>query len=369
MLFLMSATFGLFIGVLLVELVLHRGAVRRQVFLYHLRACVRLQQPLVDAFALTRGTSWTIRSIMRGLHGRLARGMPLSEAIGHKWSCLPGWFRHMIAIGEKTGNLEDILDRMVETDAHDEELRLRFSKGMVYPLLLCVYISGLGGLLSLFAVPRFDALYADMGFADDAALSLRVFVYVIWFAGWVELLLCLAILLSGPHPFGPNVEFFPGLRHAKYFLIRCVPWLRHGHKTSAYGRWAAVTGLMLEAGYTLPEAAELAAEIESDPYFSRHVRSWAGKLRDGQSLASILRADSSAPRLLAWQVATAEGGAFLPDTLRRCGAELAIMLRRHVGILIRFFAIFLTLVLSVGVFYFAWAWFGAEIYLLDNLLS
>jgi type II secretory pathway component PulF len=330
---------------------LRRSSARREVFTLHLRACVRLQLPLDKALAQSEGAPAEIGAMMRKTSRQLEGGVPLGVALAGQWACIPSWYTRMVQIGERYGNLADVLDRVVEADSRAEELRVRLFERILYPLFLCSFLISILSALIIWIIPSFVDMFKDMGV--ELPLSTKIlfagsafFTYmpVVGIAIWALLIAAVLIL---PFPWGRNLEqrFWPLFR-LRYQLLRFVPFLGKYHVRAACGRWATTVSMLLDAGCPLPDAVEEASRVESDPRFRKTAGRWAELVRGGERLGDVIADTTFVPRSFVWQVKTAEGGRHFPDVLRQVGENEVVRVQMQVGRLVRAITPFLVLVIG-----------------------
>jgi general secretion pathway protein F len=103
------------------------------------------------------------RQLLQQVLDRLREGRPFSAALQQFPEHFPALFVAAVRASERTGDLQETLDRYVVYQAQVESLRKKIIAAAIYPALLIV----VGALVSLFllgyVVPRFSQVYEDMG--------------------------------------------------------------------------------------------------------------------------------------------------------------------------------------------------------------
>lgn len=103
------------------------------------------------------------RRVLRQIIARLYEGQPLSSALEDSAANFPALFVATVRASEKTGSLSEVLSRYIVYQSQLEKVRSKVISALIYPLLLAV----IGGLVMVFlmfyVVPRFSAIYADLG--------------------------------------------------------------------------------------------------------------------------------------------------------------------------------------------------------------
>ena len=103
------------------------------------------------------------RSLLDDLTRRLYEGKSFSQALTEFPSVFPDLYIALIQASERTGELADALVRYVSYRTQVEQVRKKIVSASIYPALL--FIVGTGVMLFLlgYVVPRFSAVYEDMG--------------------------------------------------------------------------------------------------------------------------------------------------------------------------------------------------------------
>ncbi len=123
-------------------------------------------------------------------------GSPLSRALAREQHLFGDFYLNMVRSGEASGQLSNVLERLVEHMERLRSLRESIVSATIYPaILLVVAVISLAAMLG-FVVPQFEKLFTDMGEALPLATRLvmqlgrgfrdwgLVIVLVLGLAGW-----------------------------------------------------------------------------------------------------------------------------------------------------------------------------------------
>ncbi len=90
----------------------------------------------------------------------------------------PGGFRpqtvNLVAAGEATGNLREVLARLIRHFTEQRDLRQKFLASLAYPALICCMSGALGLFLLFFLVPRLQKILTAQGHELPFAARLLV---------------------------------------------------------------------------------------------------------------------------------------------------------------------------------------------------
>ena len=113
-------------------------------------------------------------------------GRSLSEAFKEQRGVIPNIMISMIAAGEESGRLDEVMERLAEHFAKDAKLKNKISSAMVYPKILAGLTFAVSFGLLTFLVPKIGDVIVDLGGELPAltkgllslSTSLRSFWYI-----------------------------------------------------------------------------------------------------------------------------------------------------------------------------------------------
>ncbi|MCR5874055.1 type II secretion system F family protein [Phenylobacterium sp. J426] len=103
------------------------------------------------------------RRVLSGTHAAVLEGRRLSDAMARQGEAFPRLYRAMIAAGESSGALPEILERLADLLEKDEAARSRLLVALIYPAALAVTALTVIAALITFVVPRVVEQFDSMG--------------------------------------------------------------------------------------------------------------------------------------------------------------------------------------------------------------
>ena len=104
-----------------------------------------------------------LRSLATSLWGSLSEGQTLSAALSQFPKVFDGQTINLVAAGEATGNLRDVLERLISHFIEQKELRAKLAAAMAYPVFVCVLATGVILFFLFFLMPRLKSLLDSLG--------------------------------------------------------------------------------------------------------------------------------------------------------------------------------------------------------------
>jgi len=115
-----------------------------------------------------------LRSLAAGIWARLGEGQTLSAAMASFPLVFDAHAIHLVAAGEATGSLREVLGRLIRHYTEQREFRRRLIGVMAYPLAICLLAAGVVAFFILFLLPRLQTVLTSLG--GKLPLSTRLLV-------------------------------------------------------------------------------------------------------------------------------------------------------------------------------------------------
>ncbi len=104
-----------------------------------------------------------LRSLTGSLWASLSEGQTLSVALSQFPHVFDGQTINLVAAGEATGNLRDVLERLIAHFTEQKELRGKLAAALAYPVFVCFLATGVILFFLFFLMPRLKSLLASLG--------------------------------------------------------------------------------------------------------------------------------------------------------------------------------------------------------------
>ena len=144
-----------------------RSLPRRELILlcFHLEQLTRAGVPLHDALIDLRDSldAGALAHAVASLVESIGGGNTLSEAMAAQPQAFPDSFRHLIRVGELTGQLPRICAQLAETLKREDELASYARRMMIFPVIMISVILGALALCLTYLVPQLASLFQNLG--------------------------------------------------------------------------------------------------------------------------------------------------------------------------------------------------------------
>ena len=273
---------------------------------------VRAGLPILRALDLLadRTARPALRAVLNDVRQRLRGGASLSGAFQAQGIFSEVYIASLVA-GERSGNLPGVLDYFIGYLKVSGNVRRRLLAALVYPALLVGVAAGVLTFVTLYVIPRFAELYADLNIPLPSltvavitfALNVRASVFILAVAA---VLFLAAILLVSRSEAGAQALDRARLR------IPVVGGIVLKFRLAQFSRTLST---LLAGGIPLVPSLGVAAGALESPLLRHAVGVAALRVREGQSLHAALASTGIIPALVTEMVEVGEGTGALPQML------------------------------------------------------
>jgi type IV pilus assembly protein PilC len=242
--------------------------------------------------------------------GRVKTGESLSAAFEAQ-SGFPVMFTTTLLAGERSGNLQEVLERYVSFQRISLTFRKKLITSLIYPCVLMVLVTALVTFMFSYVVPQFALLYDQLGSKLPAMT-----VALLSFSTWVNRnILWIALIVLGVAATAYRLaQTDRGRDFVDAFRIK-VPvfgkiWLKY-----QVALFARTLSTLLTGGLPLVPSLETAARSISSRRVSRAVIASIATVREGKSLADSMKQTNIFPDLASEMITVGEQTGALPAML------------------------------------------------------
>ena len=246
-----------------------------------------------------------LRDELQALEADLGRGTPMAEALEPRQ--LPELYKRMIVVGVKGNDLPGALTMLADYFQRQNQVWTRLKGMMTYPvivLLVALLISlVLSGAWAWVIGPTFKDVFTGMNIKMPSLTLLVLSALDSIWAFPVAILIILASTLA--------VIFYPPIREK-------ILWRLPAFKEATVSRIASSIHLLLKHGVNLPDAIDLAEQLETSPQAVADLRGWKQRLAGGTiKFSEVAAGNKMIPPMFTWLVSGA--GENLAEGFKRAG--------------------------------------------------
>lgn len=253
--------------------------------------------PLLQALTILtqRTTHPRLQKVIAAVARRVEEGGTLSSALREHPRVFSFLFISVIEVGESAGILEASARRLAEILEMKARTRKRVVSAMMYPLAALSVCFAVIMLIVVWAVPRFQDIYKQLGDAPLPDATQRL-IAISDFARdypllYVPLLIAAAV---GLYIWGRT----PSGKSAFDWLSLTAPIISGVSVKVNVARFTRSLGSLVAAGVSLLEALEITARSSENSLMARRLRAVHDTLEQGGQLEEPLRQDAVIPPMV-----------------------------------------------------------------------
>jgi general secretion pathway protein F len=259
-----------------------------------------------------------VRKVLDAVHGGVTEGQRLARAMEREKKSFPPLYRAMIAAGESSGALPQILTRLADLQERQAEVRGKVLTALAYPIMLTFVAIAVVVALMIFVVPQvveqFDTVGQELPLLTRIVIGLSNFL-----AGWWWAIL-IVLALAG---FG----FWRALQNEDFRLrfdrrVLRLPIIGRLVRDLHAARMARTLATMIGSRLPVLEGLTLTARTVHNRAQRQASEEIAEAVRQGGSLSAALRRAEIFPPLLVYMASSGEASGQLDVMLERAADYL-----------------------------------------------
>ncbi len=274
-----------------------------------------------------------LKAVAATLREEIREGTKCSGALKKASPSFDDLYRNLVAAGEASGSLGDILRRLAESLKQLNDLQSRVISAMIYPFVLLIGCVVLIFVFSVVLMPKLMALISKTGqelpMVTELLMKFSDFMAAWW---WMVLIVMIIISLS----FKAFISTTGG--RAWWDRWRLVaPAFGPVMAGRFYAQFCHTMSNLVNNGVPLLNALKLVARGTTNGYLKKHLENAVEFVGDGGGLAKGLERSAAFPITLVDRIAIGEQsgelGKSFSKAARKFDEELDIRIKRMVGIL------------------------------------
>lgn len=240
-------------------------------------------------------------------------GMMFSEALNKHKKVFPKFFRNMVAVGEKSGKIDIVLNSLADYYENDANTKRKVKSALSYPIMLGLMTIGIVVVMLAFVVPTFrkslSSLEVNVTGLTKVVYDISDFIvadglYVL--AGIIVLVLILFII-------GRTKKGRMFYDHLKVNL----PIIKEINIAMIAARFSRSFGLLLKSGMDIIEAMETVLIVFDNKDVEKRFVMATEDVKHGLALATAFEKYKLFPSILSQMVSVGEKTNSLDDILGR----------------------------------------------------
>jgi type IV pilus assembly protein PilC len=285
------------------------------IFSRQLSVMVSATVPIIQALRViakqTKGEA--LKKVITKIADDVDEGLKFSVAL-EKHSCFTGFFINMVASGESSGRLDEVLDYLADEVEKSYDLQSKIKGAMIYPTFIAGGLLVVGILMMIFVVPQLTGMLVESGRELPFMTKVLVSISDLFRNYYLYLILGVAVVGGGGYYFFNKTEI--GIRIFNLLKLK-LPIFGKLWQMIYLVRFAGTLSSLVNAGVPLTEALRITGDVVDNYFYKKLIDEAIEKVKDGYSVAHVFSKSKMFPSMLSQMLKIGEKTGSLGDVLTK----------------------------------------------------
>lgn len=268
--------------------------------------------PIIRALDIVKAQTENtkFKRILDDVMDEVQKGLTLSDAM-RKHKEMPDMLCNMISVGESSGTLDNILEKMAKYYEKEAVLRNKIIGAMTYPIAVLVIAVVVVILMITLVVPMFADMLSEAGGTLPAPTQILMNMSDFMKNNWALLIVGVVLLIIALS------IFFKTDRGKKVidFIKLNMPVIGKIQRKMITARFATSFGLLIGSGMPLLSGIEICAEILNNSIVKKSLLEANEEIKKGQGVGESLEGKGLFPTMLTNMIKVGEEAGTLDAVL------------------------------------------------------
>lgn len=283
------------------------------VFLRQFAVMINATIPISDALNALKQQNYSkpFKKILMDVHKDILSGKLLSEAFSNHPDIFPTFFIQMVAIGEVSGGLDQVLISMADYYERDQRIKKKTKSAMVYPVIILVLIVVVIIFMAVVILPQFAGMFEEFG--GNIPNITKVIVAISEFIR----LNIKYILLGGVGLVLSILVFFTTKigRQVLDFLKYHLPIIGGITKATTTARFTKAFIILLKSGMNITDCMDNLTRILTNKVYQNKFKYAIEEVKRGKRISDSIEKTELFPKMLTEMISVGEKSGNLEDVL------------------------------------------------------
>ena len=241
----------------------------------------------------------------------VSQGTPIATAFEKNYPDLPVTFLETIRAGEVSGTLDKSFTSLADFYERSYTLEQKVKSAMSYPLFVLGVAVVVLIVVMAFVMPTFTSMFDELG-GELPGITKVLISMTNFFQKWWLLIISIIILLVVAVILYKRTE--TGRMKWAELMLK-LPVFGNLNILQASTEFASTMATLLKAGLTVGDALNVTSKVIQNYAIATDVKSMEEKIKTGQELGNVIRANKYFPQVLKEMTAVGEKTGELEATL------------------------------------------------------
>ncbi len=283
-------------------------------FCFHLEHLIRAGVPILQGLSDLRDTvdNKRLREVTAAMIESIEGGRNLSGAMQEFPFVFSPVFVSLIRAGEQSGQLVEVLQKLIENLKWQDEQAAQTKKLLLYPVIVSIIVAGVLAFLMLYVVPQLVSFLTTMGQKLPWQTQALIWTSATFRKFWYVVLALPLVGALGVYVVAKTNEVFA---HRLDGMKLRLPVIGPILKKIIITRVCTVFSIMYSSGITVLECIRTAEDVADNKAIRQAVRDAGRKIADGGGISASFAASGLFPPLVVRMLQVGENTGALEEAL------------------------------------------------------
>jgi general secretion pathway protein F len=254
-----------------------------------------------------------IKRTIMGIRSKVVEGYSLAEGMKEFPHIFDHLFRSMVAAGEKSGHLDEVLERLADYTERRQATKSQLRQAMIYPAMLITVGLLIVGFLLTTVLPDIvkQIAKADQALPGSTEFLLSVSAYIKNYGMLTAIVVLTSLIIF------QRLLKQPAIRLGFHRWLLNLPLIGKVITGVNTTRFARTLSILTSSAVPILEGMRISGEVLSNSYIQKGVLVASDNVREGASLKAALDQTKLFPPMMMHMIGSGEKSGELEQMLRR----------------------------------------------------
>ncbi|GAA0305478.1 type II secretion system inner membrane protein GspF [Psychrosphaera haliotis] len=252
------------------------------------------------------------RTIM-SIRSKVVEGYTLADGMKEFPTIFDHLFRSMVAAGEKSGHLDEVLNRLADYTEKRQATKSQLTQAMIYPIMLTLFAIGIVAFLLASVVPQIVGQFVESGatLPGTTQFLLTLSDFIIDYGVFVLIgILGISVIMQ-------RMLKQPAIRLKFDRWLLSLPLIGRVILGANTARFARTLSILASSAVPILDGMKIAGQVLTNKYIQKCVKDASDAVREGSSLKNSLQQSKTFPPMMIHMIGSGEKSGELEQMLGR----------------------------------------------------
>jgi len=254
------------------------------------------------------------QKVIQDLADRIRKGQTFADSLAKHPKVFDNFFISMVRVGEKGGNLEEVLRILTEHLKQEHEFISKVRVALAYPAVIVTAMVGIGILMMIMVVPKITAMFEELNTA--LPITTQILIAISKFLSRYYLIIGIALVVLSFF----LIRFYKTKKGKQFFswLFLKIPFFNKITQKINCARFSRAFASLMKSGVPIVESLNITAQILGNVFYTQSLIDAAEAVKKGKTIHDSLSAyDKIYPALVGQMIGVGEQTGELAEIMQK----------------------------------------------------